>query len=358
MKSLKMAAAALLAAIVCIPAAGCSGDKSWAMKDSSTSIPIGCYIFNLYASYEQADSKKSDSKKSVLDQKIENKDAKSWIRDKAVSSTREILCADKKMKDMKLTLSSTEKQTASQMSSTAWNQISSHMEKYGVAQSSFELAYGDLYMKEKKIFDATYGKGGTKAVSDDELKNYYTKNYTDFDYIICPLYKANSNGQNASPFTDAQKKQAESVFNGYAAQIKSGKMTMRTAADAYKAAQKSSSDVLHSDSVNFLTDTTYPDSIKNALKSMKSGETKTVDVKEYQAYMLVSKNDTAKGTASKMNSSSGRENLLLSYKYEEFYNAFQKEAGSMSGVTLNSSALNSYDPKMFVSASSSASPTT
>lgn len=355
MKFWNKAVAALLAAALCIPAAGCSGtDKSWAVKDASESVPVGAYIFNLYSAYAQADQKKTDSSKDVLSQKIENKDAATWIRAKALTSTRVILLLDQKMKQMNLTLTDAEKKSAADMNSQAWSSVSSSMEKFGVAQSSFELAYGTSFEKERKVFDATYGKGGKQAVSDADLKEYYTKNYTDFSFIACPLYKAKSDGSFDSAFTDAQKKAAESVINNYLTQIKAGKMTIQKAADNYKTVQKSSTDQLHKDSVELASDTNYPAEMKTALKDMKAGEVKAVELKSAQMYVLLSKEDTAKSADSKIATASDRENLLLTAKSSEFLAQLDKEADALT-VSVNDKALNSYDPKMFASASSGAS---
>ncbi len=353
MKFRNKAVAVFLAAALCIPAAGCSGgDKDWAAKDSSTTpVPIGAYIYNLYSAYAQANNKRTDSSKSVLDQKIENKDAKTWIREKALTSTRELLLLNRKMKEMNLTLTDADTKSAAAVNAQAWGSYSSQFEKFGIAQSSFELAYGTALEKERKIFDATYGKNGKQAVSDADLKNFYTKNYTDFSYIVCPLYKTKSDGNYDSAFTDAQKKSAEAVLDGYVPQIKAGTMTMRQAADAYKTVQKSTSDQLHTDSVNLTADTSYPANIKTALAGMKPGEVKTLELKDQQVYMILSKEDAAKSVDSKLNSESDRESLLLSYKSDEFLSALSKEADTMTGVTVNDKAVNSYDPKMFASAS-------
>jgi hypothetical protein len=353
MKFWNKAVAAALAAILCLPAAGCSGgDKSWAVKNADTKVSVGAYIYNLYSAYQLADSKKTDSSKAVLDQKIENKDAKSWIRAKALASTKQVLLLDKKMKDMKLTLTAAEKKTASDMNSTAWTKYSSSLEKYGIAQSSFEVVYGDAFVKERKIFDAIYGKSGTQAVSDADLKDYYGKNYTDFSFLACYLYTKNAQGSYVASFSDAQKKSAEGVLNGYAAQIKAGKMTMRQAANSYKTAQKSTTDELHTASINLSTDTDYPDSMKTALKAMKVGEVKTVELKDEQMYLLLSKNDAAKNAEAKLKTDTDRESVLLSCKSSDFLALLEKETDALTGVDVNESALNSYDPKMFVSASS------
>ena len=340
----------LLAAALCIPAAGCSVDKSWAVKDSSTTVPVGVYIYNLYSAYEQADTtKKTDASKSVLDQKIDNKDAKTWIREKALTNTRMTILLDKKLKEMKLTFNATNKKTAADMNSQVWTSYSKNFESYGIAQSSFELAYGTTVEKQRMIFDAIYGKNGTKPVSDADLKAYYTKDYTDFSYMVVPLYTTDSSGNYSAALTDAQKKAAKKVFDEYAEKIKAGTITMTQAGADYKTAKKSSEDLLHTATVNLATDTTFPTELKTAIKAMKVGDVKTVDLSQQQAYVLLYKEDSNKSAETKISTADGRESLLTAFKSQEFTAELEKEADAMTGISVNSKALDSYDPKMFVS---------
>lgn len=353
MKYLKRIAALTLALAICASTAGCAGsDKSWAAKNDATTVPIGSYIYYLYSAYQAADGQKPDSSKSVLDQKIQNQDATTWIRAKALTYTKQLILLDKKMKDMKLTLSDADQKSISSMNSSGWSQASAGMEKYGISQASFNMAYGNFTYKEKKIFDAIYGKNGTKAVPDDELKSYYTKNYADFSFLACSLYTQDVQGNYVAAYSSAQKAEAEKPLNDYAAQIKAGKMTMQQAADAYKKSTKSTSDPLHAENINLATDTTYPDAMKAALKSMKNGEVKTLELTDAQSYVLIMKNDITKSADSKITSATDRDNLLVSYKSDEFTAALQKEADAMTGISINDGAVNSYDPKMFVSSSS------
>lgn len=347
MKFCKKATAAVLAAALCLSAAGCSGtDKSWAVKTDSKSIPIGCYIYNLYSSYQQASMKVSDTSKSVLEQKVENKDAKTWIRGEALSSTRELLLLDKKMSELKLTLSDADKKRVSDANSAAWSKYSANMEKYGIAQTSFEQSYGNAVVKEEKIFNAIYGKGGTKAVADSELKDFYVKNSTDFSFIVCTLYTQDSSGSTTA-FTDKEKKNAEEILENYATQIKTGKLTMTKAAAAYKVLKKLSDEQLHTVKANFTGSSSYPEAMTTALKSMKAGEVKTLELKDQQMFILMQKDDSAKNAEAELKDEASRDSILQSCKTEEFLTDLKKEADAMTGITVNNKALDSYDPKMF-----------
>jgi hypothetical protein len=337
----------LLAAALCVPAAGCSVDKSWAIKDSSTTIPIGVYIYNLYSAYEQADSEKADSTKSVLEQKIDNKESKAWIRERALTNTKMTILLDKKIKDMKLTYSEDYQKEASQMNSEIWTNYSSTFEGYGISKSSFELSYGTAAEKMRLIFNAIYGKNGTNPVSDDDLKAYYAKTYTNFSYMVLPLYTTDSDGNYSAAMTDDQKKTAKKVFDEYAEKIKAGTITMEQAGEAYKKAKNSSDELLHDATVNIETDTSFPAELKTAIKAMKAGDVKAVELSQEQAYVLVYKKDSNKAAEAQISKDGGRESLLTDYKWGDFTTQLEKEADALTGITVNDKALNSYDPKMF-----------
>lgn len=124
---------------------------------------------------------------------------------------------------------------------------------------------------------------------------------------------------------------------------------MRQAADAYKKSSNAATDPLMSEMVNLSTDTQYPDEIKKALKSMKSGEVKTLEVTAQKAYFLLYKDDISKTVEEKIQNEDSRKTLLITYKWSDFTDSLDKQASSLSGVTLNESAMNSYSPSMFQS---------
>lgn len=347
MKKIKKSAAVLLAVSILAATAACSADKSWAAKDDSLTVPIGSYIYELYAAYGSASGKATDTTKAVLDQKIESKDATAWIREKALSSVKSLFVVDRKMKDLKLSLTEEESAAAKKNLDSAWTQYQSVLEGYGIAKTSFSLAYSDYYAKYEKVFFATYGKGGAKAVSDDELKGFFEKNYSDFSYAAFPLYKVDANGQFSAAFSDDEKKKAEGEIDGYAAKLKDGSMTLQQAADAYNAANGGSASAQDATADLNTNAAGYPDDMVKLIEGMKAGEAKAAEISDGYVYMLAVKNDITKKTEEQMKTEDGRKSLLSDYKGQEFSDAITKEADAVTGVTLNEKALNSYDPSMF-----------
>lgn len=344
---IKKLTALLLAASLLVSASGCAADKSWAAKDDSLTVPIGSYIYDLYAAYGSASSLAADKTKPVLDQKIENKDAKTWIRSKALTNLKSLFVVDRKMKAMKLSLTSAEQAAAKKNLDSAWQQYQSSFEGYGVAKPSFGIAYSDYAAKYEKVFFATYGKGGPKAVPDGEMKGFFEKNYSDFSYLAFPLYKTDDSGNFSAMFSADEKKKLEAEVNGYLAKVKGGSMTLQQAADAHNKAGGAEVSVQAATS-NLVANTEgYPDDMVKLIRGMKTGEAKAAEISDAYFYLLAVKNDIVKKTAEQMKTEDGRKKLLSDYKGKEFSDQIAKEADSVTGVTLNEKALDSYSPSMF-----------
>ncbi|MCI1966059.1 MAG: hypothetical protein LKJ17_08025 [Oscillospiraceae bacterium] len=344
MKRMKKLAALLLSAAMLVSTAACSTDKSWCAKDDSLTVPIGSYVYDLYAAYYSASNKVSDTTKDVLEQKIDDKDAKTWIRETALNSVKSIFVINQKMKDLNLTLTDDETAAVKTNTDTFWNSYGSTLENFGIAKSSYTLAAAEYGTKYQKVFEATYGKDGTKAVADDELKSFFEKNYTDFSYVMCKLYKTDSSGNYSASFSDEEKKKAKQEFDGYAAKINAGTMTLQQAADAYKSVDSTIS--VQSQTAN-LSNYAQAEDLKTLLDGMKAGETKTAEISDGYLYVLATKNDISKKTEEEMKTDSGRNSLLGDYKGQEFSEEISKEADAVKGITLNDDAMNSYDPSMF-----------
>lgn len=350
MKKVRKIAALLMALSLAAASAACSTDKSWALKRDQESIPIGVYIYYLFAAYQNGSSQVADTSKPVLEQKIENKDAKEWIRAEALNYTKSIFVLNDKMKELGLKLSADEEKNISAGTESQWAQASATLEKYGVSKTSFNLAYSDYAAKYQKVFDALYGKGGKQAVSDADLKAYFEKNYSDFSYLYAPLTKTDASGASAA-MTQAEKDAVKKQFDGYASDVSSGKKTIKQAADAYKTASKATADPLQNDTV-VLDTSGYPTTFKSLVTSLKPGEVKTLEVSD--VYIVVQKNDIKKKTSSYLSEDTNRNALLAQMKGTEFSDSIKKAADALKDLTVNDKALNSYDPSMFVTTSSSA----
>ena len=350
-KTSKKVLSFVLAIAMLLSTTACSGgDKSWSVKNDNLTVPIGVYIYNLYASYQMAESSVPDKTKPVLDQKIEGKDAESYIKEKALNYTKMLLVMEDKMKEHNLKLTDEEQKAIQSATETQWQQAGGILEKYGVAKTSFQMAFAKYYVKFQKIFTAVYGKGGKKAVPDDELKKYFEGKYTDFSMISKPLSKSDASGAVTALSSD-EKEKAKKEFDEYAADIKSGKKTMRQAADAYKASSKSEADVLEN-YTQPLASSPYFKDFAAVLDKMQPGEVKATEIAG--SYVVIMKNDIKNKTAEYLKNESNRNEILVNDKGQEFSDEMDKLAAEYKNAQINESAINSYKPSMFVTPSESA----
>ena len=351
LKKSKKVVAAVLAVAMIAGMTACKSDKSWAMKNDSLTAPIGVYIYNLYYAYQNAQALATDTSKPLLEQKIDGKDAEAYIKEKALNSTKMLFVMNDKMKELGLSLTADETKAISSSTDSQWAQASSTLEKYGISKSSFNLAYSDYYTKYQKVFTALYGKGGKKEVSDADLKAYFEKNYTDFSYFLKPLYNTDANGGTVM-VTEAEQAALEKEFNGYATDIKAGKMTMQQAADAYKTSSKQTTDQLQSGTEILDRNSGFPADFLSLFSSMKPGEVKAAEVSG--TYLVAMKNDITKKTAEQLGTESTRNSILAQLKGQEYSDEIEKAAAAYTNVTLNQKAIDSYKPSMFETKTSSA----
>ncbi len=349
MKTWKKCLAAVLSLAIMASATACSGaDKSWAIKNDNLTVPIGAYIYNLYSAYQQASVQVEDSTKPILEQTVEDQDAATWIKENALRQTKSILVIDDKMKELNISLTEDELQQVSDQTDSYWGSISTAMTEYGVAKSSFNLAYADYYTKYTKVFDAIYGKGGTQEVSDADVKDYYVTNYMAFSYVLAPIIDMTT-GTNLS---EDELSQLDTEFKDYAAKINDGSMTAQEAADAYKTSSGDDTVQLYTDAANFNGETSsYPEEFGTSLKSMKDGECRIVEVQGLYKVLLV-KDDVTATAENKISDEASRTAILQNMKQEEFKQMIDEAADGYS-AEINQKAIDSYQPDMFVEETSS-----
>ncbi len=176
MSFLKKCAAVLITGAMLLSCAACSADTSWIMKKGELEMPAGVYINNMLQSHFDASMMVEDSSKNILKQTIEGKDASEWIKETALKSTKENMAVCDYFNELGLSFTEQELMTCKTQAESYYEQMGTNLEKNGISKNSVELMYQIVYMKAK-VFDALYGPGGEKEVSQDEMKKYYNENY-------------------------------------------------------------------------------------------------------------------------------------------------------------------------------------
>lgn len=352
MKSITKKLVAGATACLCLVSAltGCySEDKAWSAKRGDDTAPIGVYIYYLSSAYSEALGKVEDASKSVFDQEIDGKDGAQWVKDRAKESIQLMYYVDQKFEDMGLTLDDDDESQISSITSSAWSYSSSSFNQYGISQQSLEKAYSQFVVKYQKIFEATYGKGGEKEVSDEDLRSFYEDKYTDFEYFTCSYTKTNEDGSSEA-MSDEEKAEAKKQFEEYVTKIQNHDLTMSTAADEYKKSIDSDTDLLQSQTLDLDTEAYYyPDEVVEKLKSMKEGEVSYVDLPDSNRFYVLQKNSISEKCDEVLKDDSQRLNVLSTMKSEEFSKAMEEAAAALDDITFNDAALDSYNPNMFFS---------
>lgn len=382
----KIVSIVLILSMICSLAA-CS-DQSWIVQANGDVIPIGSYIYNLYVSDSQAKSKVDDSSASPLDQVIndsedtDSEDTSStevtsddntstevtsdetssettddsnvmygneWVQDQALGAVKDMVAVDCMMDELGVSLTDEETEEAQKQSASLWAYYAKTLQNLGVAQDSFVLASGMYLKKSEKLFDAIYDQGGTQAVSDEEVTNYLTQNYVDYEYFSKDFSNTNSSGSSVN-LTDDQKNAAEAQFQDYANRINSG-TSITDIANEYTASEKLDKSPLDTTPKN-KNDLSLDDSVKSQFEQMDYNQ--AIAFRTDDAEYLLYKKDINTDTDQLTKGSDLRIKILKDLKQNDYDSLLVDYANTLD-IQINFSAMNKYNPSFVEKESSEAS---
>ena len=350
--------------------AGCSLNKEWSYKTSEKELPIGVYIYMLNNAYSEAKGYAeklkdySSEKDSWLDMEITDDDgnkavARQWIKDKAEENCLTFLVVEDQMKKENATFDEANLKERQELYKQYWEvgiqeqyqqtpALSKSYEKYGISLESFNYVHADASLKQQALFDAMYGKGGSKEVKDDELNKFFTDKYVSYSYYTQPLYTATtdeSGNQKNVALDDKKIKEYKDLFEGYAKDIKNGK----SMDDVNKAYQKESNDdtIEPTSNTEVLDEVAMGDEVKKALKELDSKQATTVTIgeKENATLYFIYKDDIKEVSKTYLKDGSQKKQVLQEMKADEFKDYLKSETKKLKYE--KNGAVDSYDPKMF-----------
>ena len=181
--------------------AGCtpiSLSKEWSYKTSDNELAIGVYIYSLDTAYQQAKTYASEledydeSSDAWLEMEITDDDgdkavAKDWIKSEAKKMCLTYLVLEEQLVKENVEISTDDMASAEDQAETYWNvgqyadygyvmPMSDDLEPYGISLDSFSYCSTEFSVKYQALFDALYEEGGSKEVSDSDLKDYFVEN--------------------------------------------------------------------------------------------------------------------------------------------------------------------------------------
>ena len=267
--------------------------------------------------------------------------AEQYIKDKALESCRLLILVDRLFEEYGLELTQDDLNELSSTVDEYWAMAGSTFEDFGIAKSSYERANPMLSMKMSKIFDYLYQKGGEKAVSDEDLQEYFTENYTRVDIMEVPYTYQNDEG-NTDTYSDEEIATIKELFDGYRDEVKDG-ATMAEVAKKYQDKEDLESSPLNEFTVVLDDMSTWPSDLVSAIKSSGSNAPFTLEASD--AYYLVDKYPIA-DSLSYLDDEEQYMDVVYSMKSEEFYEQLNSDADEVE-IEINQSVVNKYQPSRF-----------
>ena len=399
MKNFTKFLAVILCLVIALSTAACSLKPQWSYKEAGTDeeLPIGVYIYALYSAYNEAlqYARETDAyneetglyngETSFLNVKITDYDgntaiASTWIREKAEKTMKTFIAINKEydrlgatMDEAKVKESIKGKWTGESYKNDpmyaqylamgySFPSDQSILEPFDISYDSYE--YVNLTsQKESVIFDKLYREGGEKAVSDEDLKKYFTDNYTSYTYFNTNLYttdtvegSASSTGAltTSTAMSDDEIKKHEKRFEGYVNDIKNGKSlddVIKTYKTDYEL--KTEDTTATSSKIELTKEISAGDDIKTTLESLNIGEAAYITVGEgdqkslYFIYKssIVKESETYFDSANNKEADDNRYTTLANMKGDEYKDYIQALATSTK--VEKSKYVDKYDPKMF-----------
>ena len=337
MKNILKTAAVLSAAAVMFSASGCA-DTTWSIKTDTSTLTNGNWIYYTYTSYNSAMSKiKEDSgesfdikDKNLDDVKVEGKKIVDWISEDAKKSAIAQLTVEKLAADKKIEVDEEELNSIEEQYLYYYNMGQSFYEKLGVSSDTFANVEVKTQYLSDLIFKNIYGEGGEKEVTDDELKKYFTDNYTDYYYIAYPLTEMDDEG-NTVDVSDETKDTITENFAKYAKILNDDGSDTAAVEEQFKT-DFSTDTVTKSQNVTILDNAGLSEELAAAIKELdeKKAAVKTVDKTHYVIYKgSISEDADRISDDANDGDAISRNSILYSMKNDEYKEYLEAEQNKL-----------------------------
>lgn len=333
---MKKVCAVALSAAMCLSFAGCySENKTWAAKQGDDTMPIGGYVYYLNSAYSEAMSKVS-TEEEVLKATIDGTDAKTWIENRAENYLKAYYYINAKFDELGLELTEEDQETITSNTDSMWTYYKTSMEEMGIAKESFNKAFTEYNTKYQKVMEAMYAVDGELAVSDDELKEYFTDNYYSYEFFSVSLTKTDDDG-NSVDMTDEEKTETEEKLQAYITKINKGEMTVEEAADEYAEDALGSAENSTYYAPSPVLGDNMLESIKNAIDAVEDNTTTLAETTS--GYYVVRRLPISEKFDEINEDADQRFSYVSGMKSDDFSDYVMEQAESFEGVEINLSLI-------------------
>lgn len=227
MKSLKRAAATLIAAATALTCcASCGENTANAMTIDGYEIRSGIYLYYVTSAYNDAISLLSDKgedfseckttkdyKKMMKDITIDDVSVEEWIQNKAVEYCQTFVAIERDFEAKGLKFTGEQLAAIDSGVANSKNYFGNFFEQNGIGEQTVRDMVTSAY-KQNLLWDAYYGEGGSVGVEDSQLYDYYKDNHLRIKYISLPLKDGEGNLLKADG-----KAEMEDMANDYLARL-------------------------------------------------------------------------------------------------------------------------------------------
>lgn len=334
MSLVKKFAAFAVAAVLAVSATGCNGSPEWVMKTDRYSMGSGAYLDIMMTSINSAGSQVDmKATEDLFKQKIDDKSVSDWIQEDAERQAKIYMAVNEKFAEDGLELSEEELSTLDAQIASYYPQYQMYYgyEVKGISEDSFRESML-LAAKQSKLFQNLYGEGGTKAVSNEEAKQYYSEHVAKYKAI--PLTKDSGDDETAEKNNQDLKTKAE----GYLERINNGE----SIDDVYAEHQTS----MHNENTTLAfsymydTDEKIP-ALKEAVFNAEIGGP-AVLIELNSGFYIIQRADHM-ANESEITSANGT--TINCMKFPEFEEEMLKYADENCDIQVNNSMIKKYTPK-------------
>lgn len=227
MNLLKKAGAILLAACTAASMSSCGENTATAMTVTDFDVRAGIYLYYATSAYSEAvetirkggnafeNAETSNDYKKVLDESnIDGITAEEWIQNKAEEYCKTFVAIEKEFEALGLTLTGEQLAAADANAASSMSYYGEYFTKTGIGEETVKDVILNSY-KQDALWEAYYGKEGSKGIEEKELFDFYAANTLRGKYITMPLKDGEGNLLKADG-----KKEIEDMANDYLKRLK------------------------------------------------------------------------------------------------------------------------------------------
>lgn len=315
-------------------------DKSWAVKYKKITVSMGIYVFYLKESYNKALEKLAEDNitpETMEASSIGEKSASDWIKDDALDSCKEYIVVETLFAENNLDFSEEELKKMDENTDSIWEDSSEELSKWGTRED-FHKAFSTFYYKRNKLYEHLYGGDKFRTLTDDEILDYYKKNYVSLSRFS-KVFTGDSEEENQATVSDEEKSKMDKQFQEYVNSINNGSKTFDQVVGEFKSSENTAEDPVTTENINLKDDSMEDDFVKmiTELETNKATYSSVNDI-----FILLYKNDINAHLPDLSNEDSKKE-IVESIKLDEFDEMINSKKSEFD-FKVNDDALKEYAP--------------